>query len=138
MSRYQPAEVYNYAAYSPGVGMFDDPVGIGEVNGLAVARILVAIHEADTNIRFCQASSSEMFGDAVESPQSEETPFQPRSPYGTAKLYAHSMIRIYRQRYGLFAFSAILFNQREPAPWLGFRYEKNHARGGEDQVGAGE
>jgi GDPmannose 4,6-dehydratase len=118
--RYQPAEVYNYAAYSSGVGMFDDPVGIGEVNGLAVARILEAIREADTNIRFCQASSSEMFGDAVESPQSEETPFQPRSPYGAAKLYAHSMIRIYRQRYGLFACSAILFNHESPRRGLGF------------------
>lgn len=120
LSRYQPAEVYNYAAYSSGVGMFDDPVGIGEVNGLAVARILEAIREADTNIRFCQASSSEMFGDAVESPQSEETPFQPRSPYGAAKLYAHSMIRIYRQRYGLFACSAILFNHESPRRGLGF------------------
>ena len=120
LSRYQPAEVYNYAAYSSGVGMFDDPVGIGEVNGLAVARILEGIREADTNIRFCQASSSEMFSDAVESPQSEETPFQPRSPYGAAKLYAHSMIRIYRQRYGLFACSAILFNHESPRRGLGF------------------
>jgi GDPmannose 4,6-dehydratase len=118
--RYQPAEVYNYAAYSSGAGMFDDPVGIGEVNGLAVARILKAIREADTNIRFCQASSSEMFGDAVESPQSEETPFQPRSPYGAAKLYAHSMFRIYRRRYGLFACSAILFNHESPRRGLGF------------------
>lgn len=118
--RYQPAEVYNYAAYSSGAGMFDDPVGIGEVNGLAVARILKAIREADTNIRFCQASSSEMFGDAVESPQSEETPFRPRSPYGAAKLYAHSMFRIYRRRYGLFACSAILFNHESPRRGLGF------------------
>ncbi len=118
--RYQPAEVYNYAAYSSGVGMFDDAVGIGEVNGLAVVRILEAIREADTNIRFCQASSSEMFGDAIESPQSEETRFQPRSPYGAAKLYAHSMFRIYRQRYGLFACSAILFNHESPRRGLGF------------------
>lgn len=120
LSRYQPAEIYNYAAYSSGVGMFDDPVGIGEVNGLAVARIMEAIREVDTNIRFCQASSSEMFGDAVESPQSEETPFQPRSPYGAAKLYAHSMLRIYRQRYGLFACSAILFNHESPRRGLNF------------------
>ena len=120
LSRYQPVEIYNYAAYSSGVGMFDDPVGIGEVNGLAVARIMEAIREVDTNIRFCQASSSEMFGDAVESPQSEETSFQPRSPYGAAKLYAHSMIRIYRQRYGLFACSAILFNHESPRRGLNF------------------
>lgn len=118
--RYEPAEVYNYAAYSSGAGMFDDPISIGEVNGLAVARILEAIRKVDVNIRFCQASSSEMFGDAVESPQSERTPFQPRSPYGAAKLYAHSMIRIYRQRYGLFASSAILFNHESPRRGLGF------------------
>lgn len=120
LSRYKPGEVYNYAAYSSGAAMFDDPVGIGEVNGLAVTRILEAIRQADMNIRFCQASSSEMFGDAVESPQSEETPFQPRSPYGAAKLYAHSMIRIYRRQYGLFACSAILFNHESPRRGLGF------------------
>lgn len=120
LSHYQPAEVYNYAAYSSGAGMFDDPVGIGEVNGLAVARILEAIRQVDANARFCQASSSEMFGDAAESPQSEDTPFHPRSPYGAAKLYAHSMIRIYRQRYGLFACSAILFNHESPRRGVDF------------------
>jgi len=118
--RYRPSEIYNYAAYSSGAGMFDDPVSIGVVNGFAVAQILEAIRESDTNIRFCQASSSEMFGDAAESPQSEETPFQPRSPYGAAKLYTHSMIRIYRQRYGLFACSAILFNHESPRRGLDF------------------
>ena len=99
LSRYRPQEVYNFAAYSSGAGMYEDPVAIGEVNGLAVARTLEAVREVDANIRFCQASSSEMFGEATESPQSEETPFHPRSPYGAAKLYAHSMVRIYRQRY---------------------------------------
>ena len=120
LSRYRPQEVYNFAAYSSGAGMYDDPVAIGEVNGLAVARTLEAVREVDANIRFCQASSSEMFGEATESPQSEETPFHPRSPYGAAKLYAHSMIRIYRQRYGLFACSAILFNHESPRRGLGF------------------
>ena len=120
LSRYQPVEVYNYAAYSSGAGMFNDPVSISEVNGLAVAQILEAIRESDTNIRFCQASSSEMFGDATESPQSEETPFQPRSPYGAAKLYAHSMIQIYRRHYGLFACSAILFNHESPRRGIEF------------------
>src|SRR5450759_465278 len=73
LAEYRPAEIYNFAAYSSGAGMFDDPVGIGEVNGLAVARILEAIRAVDTNIRFCQASSREIFGEAVESPQTEQT-----------------------------------------------------------------
>lgn len=111
---YRPSEIYNYAALSSGARMFESAVEIGEVNGLAVTRILEAIREVDPTIRFCQASSSEMFGDAVECPQSEETPFRPRTPYGAAKLYAHSMVRIYRQRYGLFACSAILFNHESP------------------------
>jgi GDPmannose 4,6-dehydratase len=120
LSRVRPNEVYNYAAYSSGVGMFHDAIGIGEVNGIAVARILEAIRHVDPSIRFCQASSSEMFGDVASSPQSERTPFSPRSPYGAAKLYAHSLIRIYRQRYGLFACSAILFNHESPRRGLEF------------------
>lgn len=120
LSQYKPTEFYNFAAYSSGSGMYDDPVGIGDVNGLAVARILEVIREVDANIRFCQASSSEMFGEATESPQSETTTFRPRSPYGAAKLYAHSMIQIYRQRDGLFACSAILFNHESPRRSLDF------------------
>ena len=114
LSSYRPTELYNFAAYSSGAGMYDDPVGIGEVNGLAVTRILEAIRAVDANIRFCQASSREIFGEAVESPQDELTPANPRSPYGAAKLYADAMIRIYRQRYGTFACSAILFNHESP------------------------
>ena len=124
LSRYQPIEVYNYAAYSSGEGMFENPVDMGEINGIAIARILEAIRKVNTNIRFCQASSSEMFGEATESPQSEETPFNPRSPYGAAKLYAHAMIRIYRQRFGLFACSAILFNHESPRRGFGFVTKK--------------
>ena len=120
LSRYRPTEIYNLAGYASGAGMFDDAIGIGEVNGLAVTRILEAIREVDKNIRFCQASSSEIFGEAVESPQSENTAFHPRSPYGAAKLYSHEMVRIYRQRYGLFACSAILFNHESPRRGLGF------------------
>lgn len=116
----QPAELYNFAGYSSGAGMYDDPVGIGEVNGLAVTRMLEAIREVDTSIRFCQASSREIFGEPLESPQTECTPYNPRSPYGAAKLYADSMIRIYRQRYGLFACSAILFNHESPRRGLWF------------------
>ncbi|MFH1309183.1 MAG: GDP-mannose 4,6-dehydratase [Candidatus Omnitrophota bacterium] len=120
LSDCQPDEIYNYAAYSSGEGMFDDPVSIGEVNGLGVARILQAILEVNKSIRFCQASSSEMFGNPAASPQTEKTQFIPRSPYGAAKLYAHSMIRIYREHYGLFASSAILFNHESPRRGLGF------------------
>ena len=116
----QPTELYNFAAYSSGAGMYDDPVGIGEVNGLAVARMLEAIREVDAGIRFCQASSREIFGEPFESPQTECTPHNPRSPYGAAKLYADSMIQIYRQRYGLFACSAILFNHESPRRGLCF------------------
>lgn len=120
LAEYRPSEVYNFAAYSSGAGMFDDPVGIGEVNGLAVARILEAVQKVDAKIRFCQASSREVFGEAAESPQSESTPFNPRSPYGAAKLYGDSMVRIYRLRYGLFACSAILFNHESPRRGLEF------------------
>ena len=102
------------AALSSGAAMYDDARGIGEVNGLAVASWLEAIRTVDPGIRFLQASSSEMFGHASESPQSERTPFVPRSPYGAAKAYAHSMVRIYRERYVLFACSAILFNHESP------------------------
>jgi GDPmannose 4,6-dehydratase len=116
----RPQEIYNFAAYSLGSGMYDDPVGIGEVNGLAVARTLKAISETDASIRFCQASSREIFGAAPESPQSEETAANPRSPYGAAKLYADSMVRIYRQHYGLFACSAILFNHESPRRGMEF------------------
>jgi GDPmannose 4,6-dehydratase len=111
---HRPTEIYNLAAYSRGSGMFDDPVGMSELNGVAVVRTLEAIREVDPTIRFFQASSSEMFGDPAEQPQSEATPFHPRSPYGVAKLFAHQMVGIYRQRHGLFACSAILFNHESP------------------------
>lgn len=116
----KPAELYNFAAHSSGSGMYDDPVGVGDVNGLAVARILEAIRGVDVGIRFCQASSREIFGEAVESPQTEGTAKNPRSPYGAAKIFADSLIRIYRQRYGMFASSAILFNHESPRRGLAF------------------
>lgn len=114
LTRYQPDEIYNIAGYSSGSGMYNDAVGIGEINGLAVARLLEAIRNVNLEIRFCQASSREIFGEAIESPQTENSAVNPRSPYGAAKLYADFMIRIYRQRYGLFACSAILFNHESP------------------------
>lgn len=120
LSEHRPDEFYNFAAYSSGSGMFDDPVGIGEINGLAVARILEAIRQVDPGIRFCQASSREIFGEAKESPQSEKTPANPRSPYGAAKHYADNMVRIYRAHHGIFAASAILFNHESPRRGTGF------------------
>lgn len=120
LAEYCPSEIYNFAAYSSGAGMYDDPVEVSEVNGLAVTRMLEAIREVDSKIRFCQASSREIFGEAVESPQTEYTSTNPRSPYGAAKLYADSMIKIYRQRYNLFACSAILYNHESPRRGLCF------------------
>lgn len=120
LARIKPTELYNFAAYSSGAGMYDDPVGIGDVNGLAVARILEAIREVDIRIRFCQASSREVFGEAVESPQTECTPRNPRSPYGAAKLFADSLIHIYRRHYGMFASAAILFNHESPRRHMSF------------------
>jgi len=124
LQRYKIAEVYNLAAYSSGAGMYDDPIAIGDINGLGLTRILEAIRVVDKNIKICQASSSEMFGETIETPQSEETKFYPRSPYGAAKLYAHYLIRIYRQRYGIFACSAILYNHESPRRGLGFVTKK--------------
>lgn len=120
IERIKPSEIYNFASYSSGSGMYDDPVGIGDVNGLAVLRILEAIREVDTEIRLCQASSREIFGEAVESPQTECTRTNPRSPYGAAKVFADASIRIYRQRYDMFAASAILFNHESPRRGLSF------------------
>jgi len=120
LSQHRPTEIYNLAAFSSGAAMYHDPVAMGEINGLAVTRILEAIRKVDSSIRFCQASSREIFGEALESPQTESTPVNPRSPYGAAKLYADNMIRIYRNQYGLFACSAILFNHESPRRGLQF------------------
>jgi GDPmannose 4,6-dehydratase len=114
LSQHRPREIYNCAAYSSGAGMYDDPVSIGQINGLAVTVMLEAICEMDPTIRFCQASSREIFGVPSDSPQSENTPAVPRSPYGAAKLYADNMVRIYREQFGLFACSAIFYNHESP------------------------
>jgi GDPmannose 4,6-dehydratase len=116
----RPAEIYNFAAYSSGEGQFDNPAAIADINGVAVARLLEAIRSVDTSIRLCQASSREIFGNPHTTPQSETTPCMPRSPYGAAKLYADAMIRIYRERYGMFGCSAILFNHESPRRALHF------------------
>ncbi|ADQ83302.1 GDP-mannose 4,6-dehydratase [Methylovorus sp. MP688] len=120
LRKYKPREIYNLTAMSSGSGMYDDPVLISEVNGIAVTRLLEAIKRVDPTMRLCQASSREIFGDPIESPQSESTATIPRSPYGAAKLYADSMIKIYRKHYSIFACSAILFNHESPRRGLGF------------------
>jgi GDPmannose 4,6-dehydratase len=116
----QPHEVYNLAAQSFVPTSFKQPVLTGEFTALGVTRILDAIRIVDPSIRFYQASSSEMFGKVREVPQTERTPFYPRSPYGVAKLYGHWITINYRESYNLFACSGILFNHESPRRGLEF------------------
>jgi GDPmannose 4,6-dehydratase len=117
---HQPTEVYNLAAQSFVQTSFVQPILTGEVTALGVTRLLDAILLTDPSIRFYQASSSEMFGKVVEVPQTETTPFYPRSPYGVAKLYGHWITVNYRESYGLHASSGILFNHESPRRGLEF------------------
>jgi GDPmannose 4,6-dehydratase len=117
---YQPTEVYNLAAQSFVQTSFAQPILTGEVTALGVTRLLDAILLTDPSIRFYQASSSEMFGKVVEVPQTENTPFYPRSPYGVAKLYGHWITVNYRESYDLHASSGILFNHESPRRGLEF------------------
>jgi GDPmannose 4,6-dehydratase len=105
-----PDEVYNLAAQSFVAASWGQPLLTGDVTGLGVTRLLEAIRIVNPGIRFYQASSSEMYGKAVETPQTERTPFHPRSPYGVAKVYGHYITVNYRESYGMFAVSGILFN----------------------------
>jgi GDPmannose 4,6-dehydratase len=109
-----PDEVYNLAAQSSVARSFEAPTETGEVTALSVARLLHALREVKPDARFFQASSSEMFGKSRETPQSETTPFYPRSPYGAAKVYAHWMTVNYREAYNLHASCGILFNHESP------------------------
>ena len=109
----RPDEIYHLGAQSHVRVSFDVPEFTGDVTGLGTTRVLEAIRRSGMNARFYQASSSEMFGDAPP-PQSETTPFRPRSPYGAAKLYAYWMAKNYRDGYGLFAVNGILFNHESP------------------------
>ena len=120
VSKYRPNEIYNFAAYSSGSDMYANPLLLTDLNGLFVVRILESIRLIDPNIRFCQASSREIFGEPSESPQSELTLKNPRSPYGAAKLYADNMINIYRRHHDIFACSAILFNHESPRRRINF------------------
>jgi GDPmannose 4,6-dehydratase len=114
LSVHRPHEVYNLAAQSFVQTSWNQPVFTGEVTGLGVTRLLDAIRLIDSDIRFYQASSSEMFGKVQETPQTEQTPFYPRSPYGVAKVYGHWITVNYRESYGLFAVSGICFNHESP------------------------
>ncbi|MFZ3009852.1 MAG: GDP-mannose 4,6-dehydratase, partial [Candidatus Microsaccharimonas sp.] len=110
----KPNEIYNLAAQSHVRVSFDLPEYTGDVVALGTLRILDAIRESGVNTRFYQASSSEMYGLVQHVPQTEETPFYPRSPYGVAKLYGYWITKNYRESYGLFACNGILFNHESP------------------------
>ncbi len=124
LREHRPAEVYNLAAQSFIPTSFKQPVLTGEFTALGVTRVLEAIRIVDPHIRFYQASSSEMFGKVVEVPQSEKTPFYPRSPYGVAKLYGHWITINYRESYDMFAVSGILFNHESERRGLEFSTHK--------------
>lgn len=116
----KPDEIYNLAAQSFVQASWDQPVLTGEFTALGVTRVLEAMRLAKSDAKFYQASSSEMFGKVVESPQKESTPFYPRSPYGVAKVYGHWITVNYRESYNLFAASGILFNHESPRRGLEF------------------
>jgi len=120
LREHRPNEVYNLAAQSFVQTSWSQPVLTGEVTALGVTRVLDAIRLTDPEIRFYQASSSEMFGKVREVPQTEHTPFYPRSPYGVAKVYGHWITVNYRESYGLHASSGILINHESPRRGLEF------------------
>jgi GDPmannose 4,6-dehydratase len=116
----RPHEFYNLAAMSFVPASWDQPLLTGEFNAQGVTRVLEAIRQVDRDVRIYQASSSEMFGRVREVPQTELTPFYPRSPYGVSKVFAHYITVNYRESYGLFACSGILFNHESPRRGLEF------------------
>ena len=116
----EPDEVYNLAAQSFVKASWEQPVLTGEFTGIAVTRVLEAIRQVNKKIKFYQASSSEMFGKVTETPQKETTRFYPRSPYGVAKVYGHYITVNYRESYGMFAVSGILFNHESPRRGIEF------------------
>ncbi|MEF3273613.1 MAG: GDP-mannose 4,6-dehydratase [Chloroflexus sp.] len=120
LREHRPHEVYNLAAQSFVQTSWPQPVFTGETTALGVTRLLDAVRIVDPDIRFYQASSSEMFGKVVEVPQKETTPFYPRSPYGVAKVYGHWITVNYRESYGMHATSGILFNHESPRRGLEF------------------
>jgi GDPmannose 4,6-dehydratase len=116
----RPDEIYNLAAQSFVGASFEQPLASAEITGLGVVKFLESIRNIAHDVRFYQASTSEMFGDNLYEEQSEDTPFEPASPYAAAKLYAHSMVKLYRKGYGLFACNGILFNHESPLRGLEF------------------
>jgi GDPmannose 4,6-dehydratase len=116
----RPTEIYNLAAMSFVPASWDQPMLTGEFNAQGVTRLLDAVRQVDTGIRIYQASSSEMFGKVREVPQTEQTPFYPRSPYGVSKVFAHYITVNYRESYNLFAVSGMLFNHESPRRGLEF------------------
>ena len=114
LTQIKPDEVYNLGAQSHVRVSFDEPVYTTQVDAVGTVRFLQAIHDTDQKVRFYQASSSEMFGKAVEIPQRETTPFHPRSPYGCAKVYSFWQTLNYRESYGMFCCNGILFNHESP------------------------
>lgn len=124
LREYRLQEVYNLAAQSFVPTSWKQPVLTGEFTALGVTRVLEAIRFVDPSIKFYQASSSEMFGKVQEVPQSEKTPFYPRSPYGVAKVYGHWITVNYRESYDMFAVSGILFNHESPRRGLEFSTRK--------------
>ncbi len=120
LEEYKPTEVYNLAAQSFVPTSWNQPALTGDITAIGVTRMLEAIRFVNPKIRFYQASSSEMFGKVMEVPQSEETPFYPRSPYGVAKVYGHWITVNYRESFDIFAVSGILFNHESPRRGLEF------------------
>jgi len=120
LAQVKPDEIYNLAAQSFVPTSWAQPVLTAEFTGIGVSRMLEAIRASSPQAKFYQASSSEMFGKVLEMPQTEKTPFYPRSPYGVAKVYGHHITVNYRESYGLFAVSGILFNHESPRRGLEF------------------
>lgn len=120
LGTYKPNEIYNLAAHASSLDLWTEPGLTGELNAIAVARLLNGIYKVDQSIRFFQASSSEMFGNPRETPQTELTPFHPRNPYGVSKLYGHWMTVIHREQRSLFACAGILYNHESPRRGLEF------------------
>ncbi len=132
-ARVQPAEVYHLAGQSH-VGLsFEIPESTSEEVAMATLRLLEISRDQPQPLRFYHASSSEIFGEAADSPQTEETPLRPASPYGCAKAFATQLARVYRQAYGLFVCNGILYNHESPRQGGKLRHPQNRAGGGADQ-----
>lgn len=114
LKTYNPTEVYNLAAQSHIPSSYEQPIISVNINAIGVLKLLETIRLVNSKIKFCQASSSEIFGIPKEVPQTESTPFNPRNPYGISKLFAHHAVRNYREKYNLFCCSAILYNHESP------------------------